>query len=49
MFIFERETEREQGRGRERRRYRIEIGSRLRAVSAESDTGLELMNCEVMT
>ena len=47
----ERERERErackQGRGRERGREKIP--SRLRAVSAEPDTGLESMNCEIMT
>ena len=47
----ERERERERvhahGRGRERGRERIP--SRLRAVSAEPDTGLELVNCEIMT
>ena len=26
-----------------------ETGSRLRAVSTEPDTGLELMDCEIMT
>ena len=26
-----------------------EAGSRLRAVSTESDAGLELTNCEIMT
>ena len=26
-----------------------EAGSRLRAVSTETDTGLELMDCEIMT
>ena len=26
-----------------------EAGSRLRAVSTEPDTGLELMGCEIMT
>ena len=26
-----------------------EAGSRLQAVSRESDTGLELMDCEIMT
>ena len=49
----EREREREkvciceQGRGRERGRERIP--SRLHAVSAEPDTGLNPMNCEIMT
>ena len=26
-----------------------EVGSRLRAVSTQPDTGLELMECEIMT
>ena len=37
----------EGGRGRERGRERIP--SRLHAVSAEPDAGLELTNCEIMT
>ena len=46
MFIyFEREYE--QGRGRERGRARIP--SRLHAVSAEPNVGLELTNCKIMT
>ena len=50
MFIFERETESEQGRGREREGdTESEIGSRLQAVSREPDTGLELVNGEIMT
>ena len=45
------------GRGREREREReretegdteSEAGSRLRAVSTEPDTGLKLVNCEIM-
>ena len=48
MFIyFEREREREWGRDRERGRERIP--SRLCTVRAESDTGLELSHCEIMT
>ena len=27
----------------------LEVGSRLHAVSTESDVGLKLMNCEIMT
>ena len=47
-FVFERE--REQGRGREREGdTESEAGSRLRAVSAEPDVGLELRNREIMT
>ena len=50
MFIFERETEYEWGRSREREGdTESEAGSRLRAVSMESDAGLELMNREIMT
>ena len=37
----------ERGRGREGERERIP--SRLRAVSAEPNVGLDLMNCEIMT
>ena len=39
----QRKTEEETERGREK------IPSRLRAVSTESDMGLELANCEIMT
>ena len=53
---FLRERERESGVGGERERERerkrereSEAGSRLRAISTVSDTGLELMNCEMMT
>ena len=61
IFIFERERGREGGRegGREkenahklvwgRKRERIPIPSRLHAVSAEPNVGLELMDCEIMT
>ena len=52
MFIYywETDTEREQGRGRERGGdTESEAGSRLRAISTEPDTGLELTNCEIMT
>ena len=53
LFIFEREREREretehkQGKSRERGRHKIQ--NRLQAVSTESDAGLELTNCEIMT
>ena len=36
-------------KGRAERRGRERIPSRLRTVSAEPDTGLELVNCEIMT
>ena len=46
----ERETECEWGRGREREGDReSEAGSRLWAVRAEPDVGLEPTNCEIMT
>ena len=41
-----REIEYKKGRGRERER---EIRSRLHAVSTEPNTGLDPMNCEIMT
>ena len=49
MFIFfERQRQHELGRGqRERGSHRFR--SRLRAVSTEPDTGLELMNHEIVT
>ena len=47
-LIFERETACEQGRSRERDT-ECEAGSRLWAVSTESNMGLELANCEIMT
>ena len=47
FIYFERETESRKGRGRERGRGRI--SSRLCAVSAEPDIGLELANHEIMT
>ena len=46
LFIYF-ERQREQRRGRERRRWRIP--GRLRAVSAEPDAGLELMDRETVT
>ena len=45
VYLFE--IEHKQGRGRERERERIR--SRLRTVSSETDAGLELTNCEIMT
>ena len=49
LFIFEGETEHEQGRGREREKdTESEAGSRLRAVSTELGTGLELPNRGIM-
>ena len=46
----ERETEHEQGRGGERKgNTELEAGSRLRAVSTEPDTGLELTNHQLLT
>ena len=46
MFIFEGKIECEWERGRERKRQtESDTGSRLRAVSTEPDTGLELTNC----
>ena len=53
LFIFEREGEREGegacARGRSRKRGKERISSRLRAVSAEPDMGLELPNQEIVT
>ena len=51
MFIFERKRERAQaGEGAERKEdTESEAGSRLQAVSAEPDAGLQLMNHEIMT
>ena len=45
----ERETEFEWERGRERGDTESEAGSRLRAVSTEPDTGIELTNRQIMT
>ena len=47
VYFWETETEHELGRGRERGKHRIQTGSRLWAVSTESDAGLELTNCEI--
>ena len=54
MFTYfsEREREREQAGERQREREtdtEYQAGSRLWAVSTESDVGLELMNSEIMT
>ena len=51
MFIyFETETEHERGRDREREgETESEAGSRLQAVSTEPNTGLELVDGEIMT
>ena len=50
LFLKKRETERASGGGAEREGDpEFEVGSRLRAVSTESDVGLEPMNCEIMT
>ena len=50
LFLRGRETEREQERGREREGdTESEAGSRLWAVSTESEAGIELMNQEIMT
>ena len=43
------EREHEQGRGREGGRGRERIPSRLHAVNAEPNVGLELMNHEILT
>ena len=47
FFYFERE--RAQAEERQRERGRERIPSRLCTVSTESDVGLELTNCEIMT
>ena len=50
IFIFERERARVQaGKEQTEGDTESEAGSRLRAVSTEPDTGLELMNREIMT
>ena len=48
LFIV-RERERERAKDGQRGRGRERIPSRLCAVGAETDEGLELMNCEIMT
>ena len=54
IYLWERERERERqsmSRGGAEREgdSESEVGSRLWAVSTEPDTGLELMDCEIMT
>ena len=52
MFLFIFETERDRawvGKGQREGDTESEAGSRLWAVSTEPDTGLEPMNCEIMT
>ena len=49
VCLFVRETEYEWGRGRERETQNQKQAPRLRAVSAESDAGLERTNREIMT
>ena len=56
MFIYDFERERESareragaGEGQREGDTASEAGSRLRAVRTEPDTGLELMNREIMT
>ena len=48
LFLRQRETEHEWGRSREGDT-EAEAGSRLRAVSTEPNTGLELTNREITT
>ena len=48
LFLGQRETEHEQGRGREGDA-ESETGSRLQAINPEPDTGLELMDREIVT
>ena len=50
LFIWDRERQSMNGGGAEREGdTESEAGSRLQNVSTEPDTGLELMNCEIMT
>ena len=50
VYSFFRERENTSGLGAERERdTESEAGSRLRAVSTESDAGLKLTECEIMT
>ena len=42
-------AETERGRERERERERERIPSRLCTISTEPNTGLDLINCEIMT
>ena len=50
LFILkDRETEHLSGGGAERERERQRIPSRVYAAGTESDVGLELTNCEILT
>ena len=49
LFLRARETEREQGGAEGEGDTESEAGSRLQAVSTESDAGLKLTNCKIMT
>ena len=49
FIYFERDRASGRGAERERERERERIPGRLRAVSAEPDVGLELMNWEIRT
>ena len=50
LFLRERDRAREgEGQGKREKDTESEAGSRLRAVSTEPDTGLELTNLETMT
>ena len=51
MFIFERERDggKHWGGAERERETESQADSRLQAVSTEPDTGLELMNCEIVT
>ena len=50
MFISERQRQNmNQGEAEREGDTESEAGSRLCAVSTEADTGLELVNCEIMT
>ena len=52
MYLFLRDRERQsmsRGGGERDRERESEAGSRLRAVSTEPNTGLELTNCETTT
>ena len=50
LFIFEGESQSLSGGGADREGdTELEAASRLRAVSTEPDTGLELRNCEIVT
>ena len=50
VYLILRERKHERGRSRETEGdTESEAGSRLRAVSTESDMGLKLINCKIMT